>query len=84
MKALMNSDKEISRRDRVLGGLWGALVGDALGVPVEFKSREGIRQHPVRPGLLISASKRIPRKLQSERRVHAAAKAIPRQFRASK
>src|SRR5262245_50838797 len=32
-----------STRDRVLGALWGALVGDALGVPVEFQDRS-IRQ----------------------------------------
>lgn len=25
---------------RLLGGLWGGIVGDALGVPVEFTSRE--------------------------------------------
>ena len=31
-----SSKNAVSRRDRVLGGLWGALVGDALGVPVEF------------------------------------------------
>ena len=42
-----------STRDRVLGALWGALVGDALGVPVEFQDRslrqadpvEGLRGH---------------------------------------
>jgi ADP-ribosylglycohydrolase len=27
------------KKDRVLGGLYGSLVGDALGVPVEFASR---------------------------------------------
>jgi hypothetical protein len=27
------------QRDRILGGLGGSLVGDALGVPVEFQSR---------------------------------------------
>jgi len=31
----------------MLGGLWGAVVGDALGVPVEFRSREELRQDPV-------------------------------------
>ena len=31
----------------ILGGLWGALVGDALGVPVEFKSRKELRHNPV-------------------------------------
>jgi ADP-ribosylglycohydrolase len=38
----------ISRRDRILGGLWGALVGDALGVPVEFKNRAAVQSDPVR------------------------------------
>ena len=32
---------------RVLGGLWGAVVGDALGVPVEFTSREERKKDPV-------------------------------------
>jgi ADP-ribosylglycohydrolase len=34
-------------QEQILGGLWGALVGDALGVPVEFRSREEITQDPV-------------------------------------
>src|SRR5215204_4025670 len=34
-------------RDRILGALWGALVGDALGVPVEFKDRDVLRRDPV-------------------------------------
>ena len=33
--------------DMMLGGLWGAVVGDALGVPVEFTSREQRRRDPV-------------------------------------
>jgi ADP-ribosyl-[dinitrogen reductase] hydrolase len=37
----------ISRRERVLGGLWGSLVGDALGVPVEFKDRATVQADPV-------------------------------------
>lgn len=37
----------LSESDRMAGALWGALVGDALGVPVEFMSREAIRRHPV-------------------------------------
>jgi len=36
-----------SRRDRLLGGLWGALVGDALGVPVEFRPRATLEREPV-------------------------------------
>ncbi len=31
-----------SRRDRLAGGLWGLLVGDALGVPYEFHARSSI------------------------------------------
>lgn len=36
-----------TKRDRVLGGLWGSLVGDALGVPVEFRSRAEVQANPV-------------------------------------
>ena len=43
----MNAAATISKRDRVLGGLWGSLVGDALGVPVEFKDRATIQADPV-------------------------------------
>lgn len=32
---------------KVLGGLWGAIIGDALGVPVEFVSRENVRKNPI-------------------------------------
>jgi ADP-ribosylglycohydrolase len=35
------------RRELVLAGLWGAVVGDALGVPVEFEERLEVRSHPV-------------------------------------
>jgi ADP-ribosyl-[dinitrogen reductase] hydrolase len=34
-------------QDKVLGGLWGAIIGDALGVPVEFMSREQVRRNPI-------------------------------------
>lgn len=37
----------ISRAERIRGGLWGALVGDALGVPVEFSEREARDADPV-------------------------------------
>jgi ADP-ribosylglycohydrolase len=37
----------IERTERILGGLWGAVVGDALGVPVEFSSREDRKRDPV-------------------------------------
>jgi ADP-ribosyl-[dinitrogen reductase] hydrolase len=38
---------ELTVKDRVLGGLWGAVVGDALGVPVEVSSREAMLRDPV-------------------------------------
>jgi len=44
----MNTSANIVKRDRILGGLWGSLVGDALGVPVEFKDRENVRADPVK------------------------------------
>ncbi|MCA9716517.1 MAG: ADP-ribosylglycohydrolase family protein [Myxococcales bacterium] len=34
-------------RERVVGGLLGLVVADALGVPVEFRSREHLREHPL-------------------------------------
>jgi len=37
-----------SARERILGGLWGSLVGDALGVPVEFKDRATVQSDPVK------------------------------------
>lgn len=37
----------MNRRDRMEGGLWGSIVGDALGVPVEFTHREERRRDPV-------------------------------------
>ena len=43
----MSGPVEISNRERVLGGLWGALVGDAIGVPVEFKERSDLQTDPV-------------------------------------
>lgn len=30
-------------KERILGGLWGSLVGDALGVPVEFMDRATVQ-----------------------------------------
>lgn len=32
--------KALTNPQRILGGLYGSLVGDALGVPVEFKPHE--------------------------------------------
>lgn len=37
----------LTLNDRILGGLWGAVVGDALGVPVEFRSRAQVQRDPV-------------------------------------
>ena len=34
-------------RDKVFGGIIGLCVGDALGVPVEFETRESLRHNPV-------------------------------------
>lgn len=44
----MNTPAAISPKDRILGGLWGSLVGDALGVPVEFKDRATVQLDPVK------------------------------------
>ncbi|MCL6478682.1 MAG: ADP-ribosylglycohydrolase family protein [Peptococcaceae bacterium] len=37
----------MDKRERILGGLFGVAVGDALGVPVEFVSREELHKKPV-------------------------------------
>jgi ADP-ribosyl-[dinitrogen reductase] hydrolase len=44
----MSATAVISSKDRILGGLWGSLVGDALGVPVEFKVRAAVQLDPVK------------------------------------
>jgi ADP-ribosyl-[dinitrogen reductase] hydrolase len=36
----------MDKKDRIIGGMWGLLVGDAVGVPYEFNSSEEIRQLP--------------------------------------
>lgn len=38
----------LTPRERITGGIWGSLVGDALGVPVEFESRRERDRDPVR------------------------------------
>jgi ADP-ribosylglycohydrolase len=43
----MNPALALSQHERILGGLWGALIGDALGVPVEFKDRATVQANPV-------------------------------------
>lgn len=35
------------KREKILGGLFGQGIGDALGVPVEFKSRDWLANNPV-------------------------------------
>jgi len=37
----------MSKRDKVIGGLLGLCIGDALGVPVEFESRDSLKVNPV-------------------------------------
>jgi ADP-ribosyl-[dinitrogen reductase] hydrolase len=37
----------LNLESRILGGLWGSVIGDALGVPVEFMSREQVRRNPI-------------------------------------
>lgn len=43
----MNQQTKFSQHDRILGGLWGSLVGDALGVPMEFIDRATVQANPV-------------------------------------
>ena len=45
--ASASSHGGLTREDRILGGLWGAVVGDALGVPVEFSTRTDVQGNPV-------------------------------------
>lgn len=35
------------QRQQIAGAVWGALVGDALGVPVEFSARDELQLNPV-------------------------------------
>ena len=37
----------MTNRSKILGALQGSLVGDALGVPVEFRSRAAVQSDPV-------------------------------------
>lgn len=43
----MSQSREIPLRERVLGGRWGAVVGDELGVAVEFDNRPPCRPSPL-------------------------------------
>lgn len=44
----MSDEATVAVQDRILGGLWGSLVGDALGVPVEFEDRSTMQAAPVK------------------------------------
>jgi ADP-ribosylglycohydrolase len=37
----------MQRSERIVGGLVGVVAGDALGLPVQFRSREDVRRDPV-------------------------------------
>jgi len=39
--------KEVMKRNKVLGGLLGLCIGDALGLPVEFNPRSALKATPV-------------------------------------
>lgn len=43
----MDTFRHFIYRDQVVGGFIGNAVGDALGLPVEFKSREELKADPV-------------------------------------
>ena len=45
---IFKKNKEILLRDRIKGSLYGFFVGDALGVPVEFISRQELNTNPVK------------------------------------
>lgn len=45
---ILTRKEEINKmKNRIESGLFGVAIGDALGVPVEFKSREKLKQNPV-------------------------------------
>ncbi len=43
----MDDRKKMTIKEKILGGLWGAVIGNALGVPVEFTNRQELKKHPV-------------------------------------
>ena len=45
--SLLGTPENKARASRMLGGLWGSVVGDALGVPVEFRHRAVIAEDPI-------------------------------------
>jgi ADP-ribosylglycohydrolase len=42
-----NKMEDTKLKNQIFGGILGLAVGDALGVPVEFQSREELRKNPV-------------------------------------
>nr|WP_256199276.1 ADP-ribosylglycohydrolase family protein [Verrucomicrobium spinosum] len=40
-------EKTPGLESQIAGSLWGAVVGDALGVPAEFRSRQDLAQNPI-------------------------------------
>jgi len=44
---IQNHMLEPTFKSRLLGGLWGAVIGDALGVLVEFRNRARLQSDPV-------------------------------------
>lgn len=38
---------DLRNSDRLLGALWGSVVGDALGVPAEFRKRADLDENPI-------------------------------------
>lgn len=51
--------RSVSTESRVLGGFYGLVVGDALGVPVQFWPREEVRKNPI-TGMDRAESRRRP------------------------
>lgn len=43
----MSATQQLSFAQRIRGGIYGALVGDAIGVPAEFKGRLELDRNPV-------------------------------------
>jgi len=43
----MDTIENTALKDKIFGDILGLAVADAVGVPVEFKSRESLRRHPV-------------------------------------
>lgn len=48
MLGVKKKNAKLSKKDRIVGCLYGYFVGDALGVPIEFNSRESLKKNPTR------------------------------------